>query len=107
MTKLDDVIAAQQRRRSPIWCRDGFEISVQASAFHYCLDANGSRQWDDRVPPALPYTAVECGFPSQRPEPWAEWERFAESPDDPCESVYRFVPVAMVRALLDLHGGEV
>lgn len=77
-------------------CADGFTLSVIAGAGAYATPRDGLG----------PYVAVEVGFPSGRPEPWSEWEGYAESPDDPTDTVYGFVPVEMVEALLALHGGE-
>ena len=53
-----------------------------------------------------PYTHVEVGFPSQRPEPWREWEAYAEEPDEPMNTVYPFVPIELVQGLVNTHGGE-
>lgn len=77
-------------------CADGFHMSVIAGGGAYTIprDCEG------------PYDAVEVGFPSARPEPWAVWERYCESPEAPTDTVYGFVPVAMVRDLVELHGGE-
>ena len=90
---------------SRVRCADGFEMSVLAGAGAYCKPRPG---WYDGVPDDYPgpYTAVEVGYPSVRPEPWAEWEQCAESPEDPTGTVYGCVPVEMVRELVALHGGE-
>ena len=109
MSKLNEIITEDRgyRRGVPaITCKDGYRISVQASTHHYCLDANGQRGIfnDDKV--ALPFQSVECGFPSERPEPWAEWEQYAESPERPTDTVYGFVPVSLVADLIERHGGE-
>lgn len=111
MSSLDTIVGTRGRelRTAPaIVCNDGFTMSVQASSGHYCTDANGSRDfyWDDRKAAALPYLTVEVGFPSARPEPWAEWEEYADEPQNPTETVYGFVPVQVVRDLIALHGGE-
>jgi hypothetical protein len=74
-------------------CADGFTVSIQASSFHYCVPKKDNAN----------YTHVELGFPSQRPEPWSEWSEYADNPDQPTESVYGYVPVAMVIALIDRH----
>lgn len=54
-----------------------------------------------------PYTHVEVGFPSEVPEPWEIWSEFVEDPESPTSTVYAYVPVEDVRALVELHGGEV
>ncbi|WP_120338093.1 hypothetical protein [Cryobacterium soli] len=91
-----------------IKCADGFTVSVQAGAGMYCSprpdgygDGAASRDF------AGPYDLAEVGFPSERPEPWAEWEEYCESPDDPTATVYAHVPFESIRELIELHGGEV
>ena len=76
-------------------CADGFVVSVVA----------GGRSMSE---PRLrgPFTRVEVGFPSQRPEPWSEWSVYAPVDVEPTEAIYAFVPVEMVRALVESHGGE-
>lgn len=78
-------------------CADGFMLSVIAGAGAHTTPRNDSG----------PYLAVEMGYPSERPEPWAEWEKYAERSDDPTGTVYGFVPTGMIEALIALHGGEV
>ena len=85
-----------------ITCADGFSLSIQASSFHYC---SPRRDWG-------PWTAVEVGFPSSK-DPLLE--EFAEDPNAPVEkgrdgsvsvqTVYGWVPAAVVKALLEKHGG--
>lgn len=80
--------------RPQLQCRDGFKVSVQASESHYCLPRNNLGPW----------WAVECGFPS---EPVPEWLVYAEDPDAPTETIYRWVPLDTVIAVLGRHGGAV
>jgi hypothetical protein len=75
-----------------ITCKDGFNISVQAHDGSYCTR-------DDSGSP----THVECGFPSTTPKT-AEMCRYAEDIDY-TETVYGWVPVEVVQAELDAHGG--
>lgn len=73
-------------------CRDGFKMSVQASEYHYCEPRTDEGPW----------THVEVGFPS-----WIEpllWP-YAESPAKWTDSVYPGVPVELVAAVVELHGG--
>jgi hypothetical protein len=73
-------------------CRDGFKMSVQASQYHYCKPQTDEGPW----------THVEVGFPS-----WIEpllWP-YAESPGKWTDSVYPGVPVELVAAVVELHGG--
>ena len=96
----------------PIVCADGFKLSVQASWGHYAIDSAGKRPELKITRPhtftsdaVLPWASVEVGYPSARPEPWADWEQYCDSPSDPTSTVYGYVPVDLVRALIDAHGG--
>ena len=74
-------------------CADGFSMSVQAHDGSYCHPRRGGAEI---------YESVEVGFPSA-PEPLLmEW---AESPDEPTETVYGWVPVDVVRRVIEKHGG--
>lgn len=78
-----------------IFCKDGFNMSVQANRTAY-----SSPREDD----AKEYTHVEVGFPS-KPEPLLmEW---VETDGDPTDNVYCWVPVGVIRAVLEKHGGMV
>jgi len=78
--------------RPPIRCLDGFRISVQASEYHYCEPRTNEGPW----------THVELGFPSQvEPLLWP----YAETPGKWTETVYPQVPVEIVAAVVELHGG--
>jgi hypothetical protein len=114
-------------RDLPNWitCADGFKLSVIAGGGAYCSPRPGLSPYDD-VPDDYPgpYVAVEVGYPSERPEPWHctawrdgydshadhdvcdGWQTYAEADTYEDTSVYGRVPVAMVRALVALHGGE-
>lgn len=80
--------------RPPIVCVDGFKLSVQVGWRLYCTPR------DDKGP----WTAVEVGWPSL-PEPLlfdyvesgfgSEWT----------DSVYPYVPIELVAAVIDCHGG--
>lgn len=82
------------RQVKPIRCADGLELSAQASATHYCSPRNGAGPW----------VQVEVGFPSQRVE---EFMEYAENPDAPTDTVYGYVPVSVVEAVINSHGGIV
>ncbi|MFJ4184185.1 hypothetical protein [Kitasatospora sp. NPDC089509] len=79
-----------------IACADGFCLSVLAP--------------DPADPFLLPAITLEVSFPTRRPEPWTLFWREHLEPgadeDDPTESVYPHVPVALVRDLIEAHGGE-
>ena len=114
MSRLETIIAHGNRGRAKfgdnkIACKDGFTLSVIAGRGTYCIPRPGWPFGEPRVPNDYPgpYTAVEVGFPSERPEPWDEWVKYIDSPeDDPTGTVYGYVPVDMVRALIAAHGGE-
>lgn len=78
-----------------IVCSDGFSLSVQAGALLYSTPREDAGPWSH----------VEVGYPSERPEPWAEWERYVETPDRPTDTVYGYVPLVLVEALIASHGG--
>lgn len=80
-----------------IVCSDGFTISVQAHSGSYC------RRDDNGTP-----IKVECGFPSTTPKT-KELLEFAEhfGDSDYTTTVYGYVPVEVVQAELDAHGGIV
>ena len=82
--------------RSRIHCNDGFSISIQASACHYC---------EPRRTFKGPYTEVQLGYPSCSEElliPYME--------DDSCEpeyTIYPYVPIEVVDEVIKKHGGIV
>lgn len=75
-----------------IECKDGFTISVQASRFHYSEPRENSG----------PYTRVEVGFPTEKCE---ELMEYAENASEPTDTVYAYVPIEIVEALIEKHGG--
>lgn len=128
VSRLERVIAHGNRGHhhlahegSKIECADGFSASVIAGGGTYCTPRPalctcallvgysvpviatwpGFAQHDFPGP----YTKVELGFPSARPEPWSEWKLYADD-EEGWSTVYGQVPVDMVRALFALHGGE-
>lgn len=91
-------------RRGPgrILCEDGFHVSVIAGSYTYCLPRNAPG----------PYTHLEVGFPSSKPKPWLDasefcWSKYADDNRRATQTVYGYVPVAMVAALLASHGGAI
>lgn len=82
-----------QELRPRIICKDGFEISVQASCIHYC---------EPRENGLTKYDYVELGFPSESDNCILE---YAEDPDKPTETVYGWVPIEVVNQLIEKHGG--
>lgn len=79
--------------RPRLICADGFSMSVQGSRTHYC---------SPRVDGWL-YSRVEVGYPSEKAE---ELMPYAECPDeDPTGTVYGYVPIEIVDAVISKHGG--
>lgn len=102
----------EQEFNNRITCVDGFSLSVIAGTGTYCspkpplipnlpsfIDEHSDRYYTG------PYTHVEVGFPSDRPEPWDKWSKYWDG-EEPVESVYPYVPVELVRELIESHGGE-
>lgn len=85
-------------RRPIIKCADGFSMSVQADAAMYCSPRTTlfPDNWGDG------YESVEIGFPTAE-EPMIM--EYAEDPDDPTGTVYGWVPVEIVDAVIQKHGG--
>jgi len=82
-----------------IECKDGFTMSVQARDSAYCLPREDY--------PDTPYTHVECGFPSSTPitEALREYAECVISDMNYTDTVYGYVPIEVVQAELDAHGG--
>ena len=74
-------------------CKDGFSMSVQAQRRSYC---SPKLDFADR------YIEVEVGFPSEI-EPTIL--KYAENKQNPTGTVYGYVPVDLVRHIIDKHGG--
>jgi hypothetical protein len=74
-------------------CNDGFVMSVQASAGHYCSPRE-NRAW--------PYSAFEIGYPSSKEQLIA---KFAETPGKYTDTVYGYVPTGVVESVIKKHGG--
>ena len=82
-----------QENRPRLHCNDGYSISVQASAFHYCKP---------RLDGIQDYERVELGFPSTEDELINE---YAEDDSDYTKTVYGYVPIEIVEKLINKHGG--
>jgi len=74
-------------------CVDGFSMSVQASDSHYC---------DPRENKAFQYLSMEIGYPSEKVK---EFMPYSEDYDDPTGTVYGRVPVEVIDAVIEQHGG--
>ena len=79
-----------------IYCKDGFNISIQAHHGNYCASENGVREF------GLDWQMVEWGFPSQE----IDGKKYnAEDCDNTTETVGGYVDVDLLNGLLDEHGG--
>lgn len=76
-----------------IECNDGFRISVQASEGSYCAP---------RVTADVVYSQFECGFPNMEVPELREWK---DGDGDDTGTVYGYVPVSVIVALIEKHGG--
>lgn len=82
-----------------IRCADGFEMSVQACRYTYCTPRQDRGPW----------THVEVGFPSAFEEtlmPWVDGDPSDLSEKNTLGNVYGFVPIEIVCAIIERHGGE-
>ena len=79
-----------------IVCQDGFTMSVQVGYSLYSTPKKVAKR----------YSAVEVGFPSDH-EPLIEEyaENFFEEEPNYTDTVYPYVPVAVVDKVLKKHGG--
>jgi len=76
----------------PVVCADGFTMSVQASRAHMCMPRDDVGPW----------RSVEVGFPN-RVEPLLL--SYAEVQGNWTETVYPRVPIEVVAAVVEVHGG--
>lgn len=77
-----------------IYCKDGFNVSVQVHHGAYCASENGIQQF------GLQWKDVEWGYPSN---PLTD-EKY--NPEDSSgESVGAYVPIEIMDELIEQHGG--
>ena len=90
---------ATSSRLPHIVCEDGFTMSVQVGYSLYSTPKKIAKR----------YSAVEIGYPSEHEpliEKWAEFTPFDEDENpDYTDTVYPYVPVAVVDKVLKKHGG--
>lgn len=88
--------------RPRIICEDGYSFSMQASNFHYSTPRENLIDGK--------YLEVELGYPSEHDElidDYVDCWYFDEDFNiDYTDSVYPHVPVEVVAALIDKHGGN-
>ena len=73
--------------RNDVVCADGFFMSVQASRTHYCRPRSDFGPW----------SSVEVGYPSV---PESLLDDYMQQ-----DGIAGWVPVAVVRAIIEKHGG--
>tara|TARA_B100000242_G_C42907188_1_gene420677 strand:+ start:483 stop:776 length:294 start_codon:yes stop_codon:yes gene_type:complete len=74
-----------------VFCKDGFNVSIQAGEGLYCTPRNNKG----------PYSHLELGMPSHPEELIIG---YAEDPDRPTDTVYAYVPSTVVWELIAKHG---
>lgn len=101
-TKTTDTRSGYEYPSGPverIRCADGFELSVQAGKSLYCTPRRHEGPW----------THVEVGFPSAFEEtlmPWVDGDQSDLSEKNTLGNVYGYVPIEIVCAIIERHGGE-
>ena len=101
---LPDLSEAPKEARAAVVCKDGFTMSVQASAYHYC---------SPRIHDAEGYLEVEIGYPRQREPLIDEYvEGFGlwidkDDDFDFTNAVYPYVPAEVVLEVIMKHGGMI
>ena len=93
--KINDILAKYKIDYRPVGriiCKDGFSMSVQAGDTLYCSPRSNQGPWDE----------VEVGFPSHEDK---DLLQYAERPNHPVDTVYAYVPVALVESVMEKHGG--
>jgi len=78
--------------RPTIFCKDGFNMSVQGSESHYC---------SPRINTTL-YSEMEIGFPSCKERMLM---KYAEDSKQPTDTVYGYVPISIIEKVIKKHGG--
>lgn len=79
-----------------VYCKDGFNISIQVNQGNYCASENGTRTF------GLDWKLVEWGFPS---EPIDGEKYNAEDKENTTNSVGGWVDVKLIDELCEEHGG--
>jgi len=76
-------------------CADGFSVSIQGGTeYHYCEPRELCNKYEE----------VELGYPSEREESLIPYMDGGEG-TDPTETVYGWVPIETVEAVVQKHGG--
>lgn len=78
-----------------IYCKDGFNISIQVNKANYCGSENGTRTF------GLDWKLVEWGFPSSP----IDFEKYNAEDTDTMRSVGGYVEIGLIDELCEKHGG--
>ena len=79
-----------------IYCKDGFNISIQVNQGNYCASENGTRTF------GLDWKLVEWGFPSSE----IDAQKYnAEDDGDTTKTVGSYVEIGLIDELCEEHGG--
>ena len=78
-----------------IYCKDGFNISVQVHNGNYCASENGTRTF------GLEWKLVEWGFPSEH----IDGKKYNAESSPTTESVGGYVEIGLIDELCEKHGG--
>ena len=99
MSQLTDYLTAHKthsywNNTRRVTCADGFEVSVQASPYHYCTPK--------ATVPYDQYSEMEVGYPNQEEELLTP---YAEDPEELTQTVYPYVPAHVIEQVIAKHGG--
>ena len=89
------MVSNMRKMYEAVTCKSGFSVSIEANETSYC---------NPRTNSAEKYSEVELGFPSAEEDMILKW---AEDPENPCDTVYGYVPVTVVNLVIAKHGGAV
>lgn len=78
-----------------VYCKDGFNISIQIHNGSYCGSENGIRKF------GIDWKLVEWGFPSQP----IDAEKYMSERAETINGVGGYVPVELMEELIEEHGG--
>ena len=96
-TMLGGMLKYKPRKPQTIFprivCADGFSMSVQGHWGAYSYPRDDFAEY---------YSKVEVGFPSEAEELLMS---YAETPEQPTETVYGYVPIEIVESVIAKHGG--
>ena len=81
-----------------VYCKDGFNISIQCKYGNYCASENGIRTF------GLDWEKVEWGYPSSEIDP-NKYNAECSDTTSTTESVGGYVPIDLLDELLNEHGG--